>query len=273
MVDILLSTYNGEMYLREQIDSILSQTYKNWILWIRDDGSNDNTVQIINEYCDLYPDKIKYLDDKKGNLGVLHSFEALLLSSISPYFMLCDQDDVWLPNKVELCISQIKEDENKFGASVPILVHTDLAVVDKNLNVISSSMFEVTQIYPEKIKSNIHLAIMECLITGCTMIGNAKSREVSVPFKDERQIHDIQIYREVLSHGGHITTLNDKTILYRQHGNNVVGSGKKKKKLIERIKFQYELYKIYRNYMIDSNIFIYAYWKLNYFFFRILRRL
>jgi hypothetical protein len=187
--------------------------------------------------------------------------------------MLCDQDDVWLPNKVELTISQIKDNEKSYGIDVPLLVHTDLEVVDKDLNVRSSSMFEVTQIYPEKIKSNKHLAIMECLITGCTMIGNTKSKEISVPFKDENQIHDIQIYREVISHGGHITTLDDKTILYRQHGNNVVGSGKKKKKLVERIKFQYVLYKTYKNYMPDSNVFIYAYWKLNYFFFRKFRRI
>ena len=134
-------------------------------------------------------------------------------------------------------------------------------------------MFEVTQIYPEKIKSNKHLAIMECLITGCTMLGNAKSVEVSVPFKDEKQIHDIQIYREVISHDGHITTLDEKTILYRQHGNNVVGSGKKKKNLIERVKFQFMLYKTYKKYMPASNVFIYAYWKLNYFFFRMFRRI
>ena len=101
MVAILMSTYNGERYLREQIDSLLNQTYKDWKLYIRDDKSTDGTVSIIEGYVRVYPDQIVYKSDGFGNLGAGCSFMQLLSSIDSDYYMFCDQDDVWMEDKIE----------------------------------------------------------------------------------------------------------------------------------------------------------------------------
>ena len=100
MVDILMATYNGGKYIAEQIDSILNQNYNDWKLYIRDDGSKDNTVNIVKEYIEKYPDKIILIEDGRRNLGPKLNFGELLKISKSEYCMFCDHDDVWMEDKV-----------------------------------------------------------------------------------------------------------------------------------------------------------------------------
>ena len=109
MISILLSTYNGEKYLSEQLDSILQQSYQNFIIYIRDDGSNDNTLNIIMYYVHNFPSKIKLVDDKVKHRGAKLSFIWLMSHIESDYYMFCDQDDVWLPNKIELSIDKLSK--------------------------------------------------------------------------------------------------------------------------------------------------------------------
>jgi glycosyltransferase involved in cell wall biosynthesis len=97
---ILMATFNGESYVGSQIDSLLEQTYQNWHLIIRDDGSQDNTVGKLQHYRALHPDKITLIDDDNLNLGARSNFARLLTHAESDYIMLCDQDDIWLPQKV-----------------------------------------------------------------------------------------------------------------------------------------------------------------------------
>ena len=99
MIDILLSTYNGEKYLNEQIISIQNQSEKDWRLLVRDDGSSDNTLRLL-EYFASQDKRIILIKDDKGNLGVVRSFEILLAQSNADYIMFADQDDVWLANKI-----------------------------------------------------------------------------------------------------------------------------------------------------------------------------
>lgn len=98
-VVILMSTYNGEEYLESQIKSILNQTYKKWQLYIRDDGSTDNTVNIIEKYCALDPRINFYNENSRNNVGVVHSFMELLENVEADYYMFSDQDDFWLKNR------------------------------------------------------------------------------------------------------------------------------------------------------------------------------
>ena len=125
MIAILMSTYNGECYLKDQIESILSQTYKDWILYIRDDGSTDRTIRIIKTYVGNYPDKIIYEYDRLGNLGSGRSFMKLLSSIDSDYYMFCDQDDVWLPSKIEKTYLKMKSLEMNHAHNA-IAVFTNL---------------------------------------------------------------------------------------------------------------------------------------------------
>jgi len=122
LVTILLAVYNGEKYLKAQIESILSQSFKDFKIIIRDDGSTDKSVDIINYYCNEYPDKISCMGgDPTGSAKL--NFAELLDSCEADYIMFCDQDDVWLPTKIEktLAAMQLAEDDGK----TPVLVHTD----------------------------------------------------------------------------------------------------------------------------------------------------
>ena len=116
---ILMATYNGEEFIREQINSILNQTYKNWKLIIHDDGSTDNTVDIIKEYTKKYPNKIILIEDNIKCNGAKENFSHLIKIAYKnfnfDYILFSDQDDIWLPNKIEVSLSKIQEMENKFG--------------------------------------------------------------------------------------------------------------------------------------------------------------
>ena len=143
---IILSTYNGEKYLKAQLDSLLLQSYKNFKLIVRDDGSTDGTKEILNFY------NIELLDSSE-NLGVKKSFETLLKYACEngegKYFMFCDQDDVWNNDKIEKTLKKMQELENLYEDNIPLLVHTDLEVVNENLETLSSSMWKSEYINPK----------------------------------------------------------------------------------------------------------------------------
>ena len=112
-VHILLAAYNGERYIEDQIGSLMNQTADNWKLLVRDDCSHDNTVRIIEEYRRNHPEKIVFLGTDAHNRGVKNNFNFLLQASDSDYCMLCDQDDVWLPDKLEVTISRMIAQEER----------------------------------------------------------------------------------------------------------------------------------------------------------------
>lgn len=219
MVEILMSTYNGSKYIKEQIESILSQTYDDWHLLIRDDGSSDTTVDIIKEYQEKYPDKIKFLNRRK-NLGALHSFEELLNIANATYYMFCDQDDVWLPNKIKNAITSIKEIEKP---GLPAVVYSDLCVVDEKLQKINSSFFESARIVPRFLQKKEELAVNN-YAAGCTMLFNDDAKKVSLPFGKYATMHDSWVLLSVLTKVGIIKQIPSIDILYRQHGRNVCGA-------------------------------------------------
>ena len=134
MIEILLSSFNGEKYIKELLDSIIAQSYENWQLLIRDDGSKDSTSDIINKYEQIYPTKIKIINDGGKNLGSTLSFARLLECCQGEYIMLSDQDDVWLPNKIELTLNEIVNLASGVK-NQPLMVFTDLKVVNIELTV------------------------------------------------------------------------------------------------------------------------------------------
>lgn len=219
MVEILLSTYNGEKYIKEQVDSILQQTYMDWHLLIRDDGSTDSTIDIINQYISKYPDKISLLARDK-NLGSMRSFEQLLNSADATYYMFCDQDDVWLPQKIENALSCIKSIET---SNTPAVVFSDLQVVDEHLQIIHPSFFQNARINPSYLLRKETLAVNNCA-AGCTMLFNEEAKKLSLPFGKNAMMHDAWILLSVLANNGAIKQIQFADILYRQHGKNVCGS-------------------------------------------------
>jgi glycosyltransferase involved in cell wall biosynthesis len=226
-VYILLSTFNGSKYLHQQIDSFLNQTNQKWHLLIRDDGSKDETINIIDKYTSLYPNKIKLASDSFGNLGTAKSFAKLLEYESGEYFMFSDQDDIWLPNKIELTTNAMKTAEEMYP-NMPLLIHTDLRVVDADLKVIAESMWNYQSIHPER-DADLRRLCVRNIITGCTVMINQKAKQIVLPFPAETRIHDWWIALNVAKYGKliHIAV---PTVLYRQHGANIIGVKKSLKK-------------------------------------------
>lgn len=220
-VAILMATYNGEKYICEQIDSILAQTYKDWRLYIHDDGSKDGTKEILTQYATKYPDQISVMEYSSQG-GALQNFMSLLDKVEAPYYMFSDQDDVWLPNKVEIEYARMKEAESHEGAK-PILVFTDLVVVDVNKNVINPSFWEYEGIYPKFVKRFSDLAALN-IVTGCTMLFNHKAKEILGKSYGKAMMHDAWIAMHVIACGGTLCEVDTATMLYRQHGDNTLGA-------------------------------------------------
>lgn len=214
MVDILMAAYNGERYIAQQIDSILNQTYKDWKLYINDDCSSDKTAEIAEEYAKKYPDKIIFTKNNvnSGNAGT--NFFNMIKNSYADIIMTCDQDDIWLENKVELCV---KELENK---KEPILIHTDLKLIDEKGNIINNSMIRHQHINPYRNSTN--QLIVQNTVTGCTMAFNKALADI-IKIPEGQPVHDWYI-AVVASIFGKVKYIDTPTILYRQHGNNYCGA-------------------------------------------------
>jgi glycosyltransferase involved in cell wall biosynthesis len=222
-VSICLATYNGGKYLKEQLDSIFAQSNTSWKLLIRDDGSIDNSLGIIEDYTIKYPNKITLITDKDGRIGPCMSFARLLDRANTEYIMFCDQDDVWLPNKIELTLNAMKQAEQAYPDQ-PLLVHTDLKVVDSNLNTICDSMWRYQRLSPE-IGENLVKIMAQNVVTGCAMMINKKVKKVSTPIPKEAVMHDWWIAVNVAKHGK-IMPVSIPSILYRQHVGNEKGAQK-----------------------------------------------
>ena len=254
-IDILLATYNGEEYIKEQIDSILNQTYSNFRLLISDDNSTDKTLEIIRDY-EKKDDRIKVFENKENN-GVIKNFEFLLKQVDSDLYMLSDQDDVWYENKIEETYRKLKEDDAD-------LVFTDLEVVDENLNTIYSSMNNYKGL-TNKINKTIgsyKLVYLYNVITGCTILSKKKFIKEILPLPNDTKnlLHDMWIGL-VIALKGKISYLNKPTIKYRQHGANEIGTKKVSSEMnsIKEIRQHFinvkiELFSEYLKYS-NSNIF------------------
>lgn len=223
-VQIVMAVYNGSLYLKEQIESIINQDYKNWQLLISDDNSNDDSVEIINRYA-AKDNRIKVVlkDSAFGNAGT--HFLSLLKITTSKYVMCSDQDDVWDSNKITTCLSAMIQEE-AMSPDTPILIHTDLRVVDSKLNRIADSFYEYSGINPNTSTFEFHIATAN--VTGCTMLINDSLRDLIKLTNDDRYIcmHDWWCSL-IASAFGRIGFIDNQTICYRQHENNTLGAQEK----------------------------------------------
>ena len=220
MIDILLATYNGEKYIKALLHSIEEQTYKNINLIIRDDSSKDNTLNIIKEFQTKSSLNIQIIQDNKGNLGSTRCFEELIKHSTSDYCMFCDQDDVCLPQKVNQTYLKIKELEST-NPQKPVLVFTDLYVVNENLQIIADSFFNLQKLYPD-VCHNPWKCMALSVAPGCTMLLNKECKKFILPIPSFL-VHDHWIITNI-AYYGKCDYIPWGTILYRQHSNNCIGA-------------------------------------------------
>lgn len=245
-IAILLGVYNGEKYLSEQIDSLLNQTYKDWTLYIRDDASTDATVEIAKGYATRY-DNIIVVEDELGNLGCNGNYFELLKKVQSRYYMFCNADDFWFPNKILLSINKMKEAELHYN-DMPLIVHTDLSVGDANLNVLAASNWQLSHYNPERFKTYNYMGIT-CMCAGATLLFNTKARDNCFPeFTGKGLYFDHWLALQNVSKGK-ILTIYEPTLIYRQIGTNVVGlRNAEERSLKYKLMHLSKLWKIY----IDS---------------------
>ena len=219
-VDIILPTYNGEKFIKEQIESILNQSHKNIRLLISDDCSTDGTIEILKKYKEKDNRIELYVQTK--NLGVVKNIEFLLQKVTSNYYMLSDQDDYWLPEKVEKSLEKLKQNNAD-------IVFGDLEVVDEKLKTIYPSFNDFMKL-TRKIKNNQNSYKLNYLyncITGCTILAKKQTIEkiIPIPTQSKYLIHDHWI-GIITSLNGKIAYMPEKYIKYRQHGNNQIGTTK-----------------------------------------------
>lgn len=221
MIAILMATYNGEKYLGEQLESLLSQTYQDFIIYISDDHSTDATYKIIQDYQKQYPNKIFFFQNNSQYHGAKYNFMQLMIQCKEEYVMLCDQDDVWKPQKIEITMQKIHQLEEKYGKDTPILVHTDLEVVNESLQTISPSFKELIHVDYSRIQ--LHQLIVQNILTGCTALYNRALSNLLTVEPPYMIMHDWWLIL-VASAFGIVDHVDQKTILYRQHSKNVVGA-------------------------------------------------
>ncbi len=217
-VAILLATHNSEGFLKEQLNSILSQTYNSISITVSDDASKDGTKAILNDYAEKYKN-ISLIESPVPLKSAQANFWFLLKNAPeADYYMFCDHDDVWLNNKVETTLNKMLETDN----GKPALVHTDLFVTDSALNITSNSMFELQKL----LKScSLEQALVQNNVTGCTVMINNELRKLALQKEDVSGIimHDWFLSILCLATGS-VGFVDEPLIYYRQHANNEVGA-------------------------------------------------
>jgi glycosyltransferase involved in cell wall biosynthesis len=220
MIDIILASYNGSRYIGQQIDSILAQTCSEWRLLIRDDGSSDDTVRICQDYAFRHPERIRLLTDSRGRLHVTGNFSELLSQSQGDYVMFCDQDDVWLPRKIEKTLAAMRDLETEHGASAPALAHTDSQIVDENLQWIAPSLMRYCHRKPNP---TLNRLCMELPITGHTVMINRPLKELGGGIPEAFGSWDWW-FPLVAVVFGHIRFVDEPLVLWRRHARTVTAT-------------------------------------------------
>ncbi len=221
-VDIALGLYNGAKYLREFLDSLSKQTVQDWRLVVRDDGSQDDSLSIVERWAADQARPLKVLSDSRGNLRVVANFSQCLSQTDAQYVMMADQDDFWFSDKVEVALAEIKRIELACGQTMPIAVYCDLQVVDDRLAEIHPSFLEMQGQGSRRLPTMAQL-LAQNVAPGCSMIVNRALLQVALPIPEQASMHDwwLMLLARALGQIGHVP---QPGLAYRQHGGNQIGA-------------------------------------------------
>lgn len=246
---ILLATHNGEKFLRAQIESLLNQTYTDFTIYISDDYSTDNTKSIINDYITAYPQKIKNISNNQKFGTARDNFLNLVTKVEADCYLFCDQDDIWNPDKIETLIQEYQTHPD----NIPTLIHSDLTVVNKDLEITNSSFFEIMHL--DKNLSWKQLLVQNNT-TGCAMLINKALADLykknTHKLINENIIMHDYFFALAASLFGNVYFIDKPLIQYRQHQNNSVGA--KNTKSFSYILFKLKEIKKGRNLVKETEI-------------------
>ncbi len=224
LVDVLLATYNGARHVEAQLESLAAQTYPNIRILVSDDGSSDATVSVVQAFARrMTAGRVQWVSNPHPGRGVARNFEALMDASakdgVARWIAFCDQDDVWLPHKVESLVqamTELERDDSMF----PCLVHSDLRVVDESLRTVAASFIRQQRINVSSMALPVLLGVNH--VTGCATMVNQALLNLALPLPPRVVMHDW--WCALLSCQGRRHFLTDPLVLYRQHGGNQVGA-------------------------------------------------
>jgi len=219
-IDILLATFNGAKWLPALLASLEAQTCQDWRLLVRDDGSSDDTPALLDGLESRFGGRMVRVRAPKTLPGAMGSFDQLLAASTAPYVMFCDQDDVWLPAKVARTMEAMARMEALHGPDTPVLVFTDLRVVDAELRTLADSFWKVQCLRPSEL--DFPRLLVQNMVTGCTAMANRVLVRRACPIPPGAFMHDWW-FALVAAAYGHLAPISEPLILYRQHGANAIG--------------------------------------------------
>ena len=210
-IAIIMATYNGERFLREQIDSILDNSFKDIELHICDDGSTDGTEAIATEYVQKYQGKVFFHKNEK-NLRVIKNFLVNIKKFDAPYYMLCDQDDFWLKNKVETEVKALECLEREYGEHSLLEIYSNYYVSDASLN-------NKRVVYQNDMHADFNHLVIQNWIMGCTMMVNEALLKYGRVIPPESENHDRWL-SIIASLYGHIEYISEPLMIHRVHNQN-----------------------------------------------------
>ena len=215
---ILLATYNGERFLRQQLDSIVNQEYKLWELLIHDDGSDDDTIMILNEYQNKYSKKIRLLNDQKTFSSASKNFFHLIKhrSREANLYCLCDQDDIWHKSKLRLIIERYNSQKDE----KPVLIHSDLSLIDNKGKLLEKSHNKLINYQKNLISKKTSFYYNP--VPGCAMSINSALAD-KIFYSKYMVMHDWWILLNAIHENANVLYINLPLVKYRQHSENVCG--------------------------------------------------
>lgn len=219
-IDVVIPVFNGVRYLEEQIESIANQSFPPTRLILRDDGSTDGSLDLILNLQKRYGDWLLVLP-AGVNLGCIGNINCLLSATSAPYVALADQDDVWIKDKLERSLDLLQLLESSYGAECPILVHSDLDLINASGFRLGTTYFQRQHLHPRRVSPEE--LVLSNIVTGCTLLCNRSLLRQALPIPKPALMHDWWLAL-VASVFGRLELLEGVTVRYRQHDSNVLGS-------------------------------------------------
>ncbi len=219
-----MGTYNGSAYIADQLSSIQAQTWQNWELLVRDDGSSDDTCEIVRAAASRDP-RIRLIEATRSGGSARTNFGTLMQIARDAdvhYFCLADQDDIWDAGKTEKLFERMLDAESASGPHTPVLVHCDLRVVDRDRKLIAASFAARQGIDPAR-RDSARLLLVQNTVTGCACMFNRALLEVATPLPDSEILHDWWLALNAATFG-RIGFVASPLVSYRHHADNVRGA-------------------------------------------------
>jgi glycosyltransferase involved in cell wall biosynthesis len=220
-IDVLMATWNGSRFIKEQLDSLFCQTFQNFRLIVRDDGSSDSTLEIVEQYRCRRPDSV-LVRKNPVRQGACRNFSLLAQESTAPYFAFSDQDDIWRPDKLALELAAAKSIEAEHGVHTAVLVFSDMELVGPDNRLTARSVWKMKHVNPHR--ARLGSMLVQNLVNGCTALGNRSLLLHGMPIPEEAFMHDFWLGL-VAAAFGILRPLDATTVRYRQHQHNAMGAG------------------------------------------------